>query len=239
MRSALSRSSQLRPVHGLLVGATLILVFALFTLAAIGPLEGLDVALNRPRHLAPWRDELRATDRIGQRAVGLPLLGIVVAIVALRARRLRPVTVAVLGVLSLNLVTLILKFTLGRGSPRLGDPDFFSGGEIYPSGHTGNVVVVYGLIVYVLIRYGAMRMRWRPWLVVAVLSAVMVGTSLALRWHWFTDLIGGLLIGAAVLVLTCTVDAMIPVHTDGGRPGPRPGPLDSKPARSARVTSPR
>jgi undecaprenyl-diphosphatase len=208
--SAPNRSAQVRLVRGLLFSTALLTAFAVLTVAATGPLTSLDVALNGPRQLGQWKDELRAVDRIGQRAVCLPLLGIVAAVLALRARDWRPVTVAAIGVFGLNLLMLILKITLGRGLPRLRDPAFFAGGEIYPSGHTGNVVLVYGLIAYLLIRYGRVRMRVTPWAVVGVLSIVMTATSLALRWHWFTDLIGGLLIGGAVLTLTCTVDRTIP-----------------------------
>jgi undecaprenyl-diphosphatase len=238
VHSAPSRSSQFRPLRGLLISALLLLAFAALTIAAIGPLSALDVALNGPRRLAPWRDELRAIDRIGQRAVCLPLLAVVAVAVAVRTRRLRPITVAAVGVVSLNLTMLLLKFGLGRGLPKLKDPAFFNGGDIYPSGHAGNVVLVYGLIVYLLIRYGSMRMRIRPWFVVAALSAIMVGTSLALRWHWFTDLIGGLLIGAAVLLMTCTVDRMIPSGSPS-RPARRAEAPDGPAAAADRVPAQR
>ena len=225
--SALNRSTQVRLLRGLLLATSLLVLFALLTVAATGPLSSLDVALNSPRRLGQWRDELRAIDRIGQRAVCLPLLGIVAAVIALRVRAWRPITVAALGVVGLNVFMLVLKFTLGRGLPRLRDPAFFNGGDIYPSGHTGNVVLVYGLIAYLLIHYGSVRMRVAPWVVVGVLSVIMVATSLTLRWHWFTDLLGGLLIGGSVLVLTCTIDAIIPWR-------PIRGP--SRPAHAAGAT---
>jgi len=214
--SAVNRNAQVRLLRGLLLSTALLVLFAVLTVAATGPLSSLDVALNAPRRLGQWHDELRAIDRIGQRAVCLPLLGAVAVVIALRVRAWRPITVAVLGVVGLNVFMLVLKFTLGRGLPRLRDPSFFNGGEIYPSGHTGNIVLVYGLIAYLLIRYGSVRMRVAPWVVVGVLSIIMVATSLALRWHWFTDLLGGLLIGGAVLALTCTIDAMIPWRVERG-----------------------
>ena len=212
MGSARDRFAPSSPVPGVLVGVGLLGLFAVFTLLTIGPLEAVDVALNGPRYLAPWRDELMGLDRIGQRAVCLPLLGIVTAVVAFRVKDWRPVTVAALSVVALNALMLVLKLTLGRQIPRLEDPSFFNGGDIYPSGHTANVVLVYGLMVFLLLRYGVVSRRLRGWLVAAVvvLSLIMVGTSLALRWHWFTDLIAGLLVGAAVLQLTVTIDTHIP-----------------------------
>ena len=53
----------------------------------------------------------------------------------------------------LNLLVLVLKVGLGRGQPGFADPSFFVGGMAYPSGHTANIVLVYGLAVYLLGRY--------------------------------------------------------------------------------------
>lgn len=209
-RDGSGRNSTL--LSGLLVASLLLMAFAVLTLGAIGPLERLDIALNGRRNLAPFRDELMAIDRIGQRAVCLPLLAIATGLAAWRTRRLRPVTVAAVSVVALNLGVLVLKLSLSRGLPRLEDPSFFLGGDIYPSGHAANVVLVYGLIAYLLLRYGVVsrRARGRLTAAVVVLSLIMLATSLALRWHWFTDLVGGFLIGAAVLCTTVAVDRYIP-----------------------------
>jgi glycosyltransferase involved in cell wall biosynthesis len=45
---------------------------------------------------------------------------------------------------------------------------------------------------------------------VFVLSITMVLTSLTLDWHWFADLLAGLLVGSVVLQLTATVDTWLP-----------------------------
>ena len=200
------------PARGALVVVALLALFAVYTLATMGPLRGLDVALNGPRYLAPWRDELMAMDRIGQRAICLPLLGIVAAVVAYRVRAWRPITVAALAVVGVNLAVLILKLSLGREGPRLEDPSFFNGGDMYPSGHTANVVLVYGLMGFLLLHYRVVSpyVRGRLLAALVALSIIMVGTSLALRWHWFSDLIGGLFIGAAALATTVTIERSVP-----------------------------
>ena len=54
--------------------------------------------------------------------------------------------------LALNLAVLVLKLALGRGQAGT-DPAFFVGGMAYPSGHTANIVLVYGLVAYLLSRY--------------------------------------------------------------------------------------
>jgi hypothetical protein len=49
----------------------------------------------------------------------------------------------------------------------------------------------------------------------------MVVTSLTLNWHWFADLIAGLLVGGVVLQLTTALD--IVVQTSPFDAGPRAG----------------
>ena len=208
--------------EGFLVVGVIAVAFAVWTWAAIGPLEHLDVLLNHRRHIHDWKPLLHVLDRIGQRAVCLPVLVLVTGYVAWRTRRWRPVTVAVSSVVAVNLAVLVLKLWLGRGQPRLEDPDFFNGGDLYPSGHTANVVLVYGLAAFLIVRYLGVSRRTRRllWTAVLVLSLVMTVTSLTLRWHWFTDLIGGLLVGAAVLQVTATVDSVVPLVPDGAEPAP-------------------
>jgi membrane-associated phospholipid phosphatase len=43
-----------------------------------------------------------------------------------------------------------------------------------------------------------------------VLSVVMVFTSMTLNWHWFTDLVSGLVVGAVILQLAASVDRVAP-----------------------------
>jgi membrane-associated phospholipid phosphatase len=230
--SVAARSERSRTlISRLLVAALLLVVFTVFTLLAIGPLEPVDVALNQPRHLGHWGGDLRISDRIGQRAICLPLLFAVAAFVAYRVRSWRPLTVSALAVFALNLFVLILKVALGRNLPHLNNPDFFNGGDIYPSGHSANVVLVYGLLAYLLLHYRVVAPTRRQVLVavVVVLSLVMVATSLLLRWHWFTDLIGGLLIGGAVLQVVTALDRYVPRRRDVTPDVPVAKPASSPP----------
>jgi undecaprenyl-diphosphatase len=123
-------------------------------------------------------------------------------------RSWRPALLAAVSVFVLNLVVLILKVALGRGQPAAADPSFFVGGMAYPSGHTANMGLVYGLAVYLLGRYRRIDRRVVTvlWSVVVLLSVIMVATSLALDWHWFADLIAGLLVGGTVLQLSVAAD---------------------------------
>jgi len=192
----------------------LALVFVAFTLLALEPLVGLDAYFNLEPPRESWVPALQVLDRIGQRAVCLPVLAVVVWACYERGQSWRPVVLAVGSVFSLNLVVLLLKIGLGRGQPAPADPSFFAGGMAYPSGHTANIVLVYGLAVYLLGRYFGIRRATRLWLwaVVGCLSLLMVVVSVTLNWHWFADLIAGLLVGAVVLELTVSVNAAVPRH---------------------------
>ncbi|MGA8211928.1 MAG: phosphatase PAP2 family protein, partial [Nocardioidaceae bacterium] len=187
----------------------LFLVFAGFTVLAAGPLVSLDAYFNLQAPPPGWVGFLHVLDRIGQRVVCLPILGVVAVVCARKTRSWRPLWLSGIGVLVLNLLVLALKVGLGRGQPGAVNPSFFVGGMAYPSGHTANIVLVYGLGAYLLGRHRVISRPWRAvaWSVVAVLAATMVATSLTLNWHWFADLVAGLLVGAAVLETVVAIDA--------------------------------
>ncbi|MGH3470453.1 MAG: phosphatase PAP2 family protein [Nocardioidaceae bacterium] len=202
--------------RGLVPTAGLCLAFALLTWLVQRPGgQSLDVWLDRNYHIQHIAFLLHDADRIGQRAVCLPVLAVVVAVLAWRHRSMRPVLLAVVAVLSINFVVLILKVWLGRGAPLEHRPEFWIGGQMFPSGHTANVIVVYGTCVYLIRHYGMASVRvFRALvLVVVFLGCVMICTSLTLHWHWFTDLIAGYLVGGAVLTMTIAVDGAVPFRS--------------------------
>jgi undecaprenyl-diphosphatase len=206
---------------GLALSGFLFLVFIGFTLLAMGPLISLDAYFNLDPAPDGWLPVLHVLDRIGQRAVCLPILAVVTFVCCRYRESWRPAWVVACSVFTVNLLVLIFKVLLGRGQPGASDPAFFVGGAAYPSGHTANIILVYGLVAYLLGRYRsiggtALRVIWS---VVALLCVLMVVTSLTLDWHWFADLVAGLLIGGLVLQLTAAVDAAVPPSVlDGGPP---------------------
>jgi undecaprenyl-diphosphatase len=205
---------------GLALAGFLFLVFIGFTLLAMGPLISLDAYFNLSTPPHGWVPFLHVLDRIGQRAVCLPILAVATFVGCRYRETWRPVWVVAASVFSLNLLVLVLKVLLGRGQPGAADPAFFVGGMAYPSGHTSNIVLVYGLVVYVLGRYRSVGRTTRRvmWSVVMLLSVTMVVTSLTLTWHWFADLIAGLIIGAVVLQLTAAIDTAVPDTVLSGGP---------------------
>ncbi len=210
---------------GFALAGFLSLVFVAFTFLAMGPFVRYDAYFNLAPPPQEWVPFLHVLDRVGQRAVALPILGFVLYRIYRRTESWRPVVVAVCSVFMLNLLVLILKVSLGRASPSTADPSFFTGGMAYPSGHSANIVLMYGLATYLVGRYTrpARRTLVLSWSLVAILAVTMVVTSLTLNWHWFADLVAGLLVGGIVLELTVTLDRMVPAHVfaQGGMEGLR------------------
>jgi membrane-associated phospholipid phosphatase len=206
-----------RPLRGpLTLSVVLAVTFVVYTWLVIhwGPFVRLDHFLDRNYHVQSLWPVLTRADRIGQRAVCLPILGAVVAVTAWRHRSWRPAVLAGIAVFSVNLCLLIAKVAMSRGRP-VSDRGFFSIGDMYPSGHTANILVVYGLCFHLIAHYGHVSERTKRVLLwaVCVLSVVMFTTSLTLRWHWFSDLVGGFLVGGAVLALTVGIDAALPFRS--------------------------
>ncbi|MFE7561663.1 phosphatase PAP2 family protein [Kitasatospora sp. NPDC057500] len=119
-----------------------------------------------------------------------------------RARRLgrvRPLLVMGAALLLLNLTVGGVKIVTGRLGPHyahyIGSPGLFSGGTIFPSGHTANAVVTWGVLAY-------LAGRWRrTGALLAGATAWSVGlTTVYLGTHWVTDVLAGWAAGLLVLL---------------------------------------
>src|SRR6478752_4843669 len=143
----------LRP--SLMLSAGLAVAFILYTWLVVnwGPFIRIDNALDRNFHVQSLWPVLSKVDRIGQRAVCLPILAVVVVVTSWRHRSWRPAMLAGIAVFSVNLLVLIAKLAMSRGRPLSGH-GFFAGGDMYPSGHTANILVVYGLCYHLITHYG-------------------------------------------------------------------------------------
>jgi membrane-associated phospholipid phosphatase len=187
-------------------GPGLAVCFAIVLPLSLGPLLAVDRGLNQP-----WRETWPAVEpvmqvvvRLGQRAVCLPVLILVAAYYARRTRSWQPLLVSAASVLVLNLVVGICKILTARDDPLSGDPDFFEQGVLFPSGHAANAVLVYGLAAHLARHYDGTRSRAARLLtgLCWFVCVAMLVTGLYFRWHWFTDLVAGYLVGGVVLRAT-------------------------------------
>ncbi|MGV9454142.1 phosphatase PAP2 family protein [Streptomyces sp. NPDC003635] len=95
-----------------------------------------------------------------------------------------------------------LKAAVDRSRPVWPDPVDSAHYAAFPSGHAMTATVVSGLLLYLLHRAGVGRAVWRTAVAVAVVSVVGVGlTRVWLGVHWATDVIGGWLLGAALVAV--------------------------------------
>jgi undecaprenyl-diphosphatase len=152
-----------------------------------------------------WRPWINGYVIFGQRGPATLAFLPVFLWVAWRSRSKRPLVLLGTALVLLNLTVGVVKYATGRVGPlHVPDTDvheIFAGGNIYPSGHVSNAVVLYGLVAWVV------SARWRKIAVIlAVFLSITVGLSTVyLRTHWFSDVVGGWLAGALVLLSLPTV----------------------------------
>lgn len=118
-----------------------------------------------------------------------------------RQHTLRPLLTLGTSLLLLNVSVGAVKLGLGRLGPhyatQIGSAELFAGGDIFPSGHTANAVVTWGILAYL-----ATTPRARRYL--SALSAFVslgVGlTTVYIGTHWLSDVLLGWAAGLLILL---------------------------------------
>ena len=151
-------------------------------------------------------------DDLGLRSITAIFLMITAIFISRRFKSWRPINLSILSLVLLNLVVGVSKLLFGRSKPSSGfDLVFTDSGLSYPSGHAANAVLTWGIMAYLIFRYShkepfeGLRLTW-------FVSIITIGVCLASLYrntHWFSDLLGGLFIGSALLVLIIAVDRSI------------------------------
>lgn len=227
------RHRRLDPDHSLglrltlaATAAFLVLVpFALLALLVLGawaPLHRLDGAVTDALHgyaldHPAWVTVMRIWSEVFA-PMPLRAVALLVVIWLLRrgARRLAlwAATTMVVG----GLFGPLLKLLVGRDRPELLDPVARAAGYSFPSGHALNATLAAGVLLLVFLPYtGRGAARVALW-VAAVLLTVVTGLSrIALGVHFTSDVLGGWLLGVAVVAATTAAFTSWRAHT-GLRP---------------------
>ena len=169
--------------------------------------------INRPKLSGFTEFLVLRIDDLGLRWVTAAILIIAAILIGRRFKSWRPLNLSILSLLFLNLFVGAAKIGFGRCKAREDfDICMFTGGMAYPSGHTANALVTWGLFAYIVFRYThrdpfeGLRLYW----LVGVITVAVCMASLIRNTHWFTDLLGGMFLGGAILVLVVALDRFIP-----------------------------
>jgi undecaprenyl-diphosphatase len=139
-----------------------------------------------------------ATSRLGSTVV---VFTVSASLAAVTWRRCRAVSITiVIAALARPVLEFALKNLVGRARPDLGR--LVNGtGYSFPSGHVLAAIALYGLIPLVVALYTRNRFLW--WLSCALSGLVVVAVAASrvyLGVHWFSDVVGSLLLGSFFLL---------------------------------------
>ena len=198
--------------------AALTLGFVLVTLDVLnqGLLYRVDqyfADLQRPKFEGFTNFLILRIDDLGLRWITAVVLLITAILISRRFKSWRPLNLSVLSLIFLNVFVGAAKIGFGRCKAKEDfDVCMFTNGMAYPSGHISNALVTWGLFAYIIFRYThrapfeGLKLYW----LVGVITIAVGTVSLLRNTHWFTDLLGGMFLGGAILVLVVAIDRFIP-----------------------------
>ncbi|MFD5621951.1 phosphatase PAP2 family protein [Streptomyces yangpuensis] len=118
-----------------------------------------------------------------------------------RQHTLRPLITLGVALLLLNVTVGSVKLGLGRLGPHyateIGSAELFAGGDIFPSGHTANAVVTWGILAYLASTVVTRRVLS---VVSAVVSLSVGATTVYLGTHWVSDVLLGWSAGLLIML---------------------------------------
>lgn len=191
-------------------------IFTLITVDVLhsGPLTEIDATIARWQRpdFPEWADwAIYNLDHLGLRGLTALCLLTLAIYLGRTFRSWRPINLSLLSLLALNLVVGLAKLEFGRTKPKLQVDLLDAGGMSYPSGHASNAILTWGLFAYLAVKYSrpsTFRTYLAIWSVTGT-TILVVFISLLRNTHWLSDLVGGVSIGAVLLLLIIAIDRVI------------------------------
>ncbi len=182
--------------------AVLMALFIALTVAVVvgSPLNTLDhlVRTASVHHREPgWRRFLLHYVMLGQRGPTTKIATVWFIWVCLSRQTLDPLLRFGIALVMLNVFVGVVKLSVGRWGPNVtaNAHDVLAGGDIFPSGHVSNCVMLFGVLTMTAMHFQ------RTLGVIAVWISITVGLgTISLDTHWVTDVLGGWLAGGIILL---------------------------------------
>ena len=156
---------------------------------------------------------LLAIDDLGLRSFTATCLLVTAVILSYKYKSWRPIVLSTSALLLLNGVVGVAKIVFGRSKPRL-NLDVYHSGIVgsYPSGHSSNSLLTWGMLAYLIYRYTKFGATHKLFLyfAVGITTASVCVVSLMRNTHWFSDLLGGVFLGGSILVFLIAADRAWP-----------------------------
>ncbi|MGY4393993.1 membrane-associated phospholipid phosphatase [Streptomyces sp. TE12347] len=173
-------------------------------------------ALDHPA----WVRVLEFLTHVAWGPLTMRLLVAAVVVWLLWRRALRLAAWAAVTAVAGGLVGLLAKHTVERARPHLPDPVSHAPGFSFPSGHAMTATTSCAVLLLVLLPLVPRAWRLPAWALAVVAVLGVGGTRVALGVHWVSDVVGGWLLGLAVV--TATTLAFEAWRGDIGRPRTTP-----------------
>lgn len=217
----------------LLASLTSLTLFVLLGVAAThgwlgtAELDGPSAGIRGWAAERPWlEDSLFAVEKLFA-TQGLTVAAIVVAGWLLLRRQLRAGILVLVVTYAATELTQHTKALFGRDRPLWQDSDFLHHASSYPSGHAAGAATLGGLVIVLAVLGTRSRAHLRPIAaVVSVVVLIVCADRLMLGRHYPTDLVGGVLLAAGLIMLGLAI--VYPREISEGTPPVQVAPLAEK-----------
>lgn len=145
----------------------------------------------------------------GSRIILIPFVIIGSGYLYIKFKNYRPSLIFISGTLLSYLLNVLIKYLVKRVRPSIIE-EVYGAGYSFPSGHAMISTVCYGIFLFYLLKV-IKKKRTRKLLVISIgLLLLLIGYSrIVLGVHYFTDILGGYLIGLLFIIFYLKINKQV------------------------------